>query len=326
MRQFELQRDLRPLADLIELSFKDELDGADARVVAEMRRMADTGPLLWLFGGYLAALSRFMRGYVWIEDGCLVGNVTLSLENGKRGLWTISNVAVHLDHRGRGLARRLVSAALNEARDEGGRWIMLEVRADNPGARHVYEALGFELYDTVAEMNLPAREWKEWSASPLPLRRRRAQDWQSLDKLYKEVTPSKLQEFRPIPPARYRLGLDDRLNQWMDDLLQRRTRGDWVLEEHGEVAAFLQVVGYRSRAPHRLEMAVRPDKRGSVEVDLLEAGLRQLARYPRRNVEAKVSLSHAEAHKAYQAAGFLAVRVLDQMRLDLRHPKGRVLP
>ena len=56
----------------------------------------------------------------------------------------IQTVAVAEDARGHGLGRTLIQTLLTEARKRGAREVFLEVRADNPGAWHVYRRLGFE--------------------------------------------------------------------------------------------------------------------------------------------------------------------------------------
>ena len=53
------------------------------------------------------------------------------------------NVAVHPEHRGLGIARRLVEALLEDGRATGGRVVYLEVRAGNVVARRLYRRLGF---------------------------------------------------------------------------------------------------------------------------------------------------------------------------------------
>lgn len=53
------------------------------------------------------------------------------------------NVAVHPDHRGLGVGRRLVEAVLEAGRSSGGRVVYLEVRAGNVPARRLYKRLGF---------------------------------------------------------------------------------------------------------------------------------------------------------------------------------------
>jgi len=55
----------------------------------------------------------------------------------------ILNLAVHPDHRGRGLGRRLVELVVKEAQAAGARLVTLEVRRENAPARTLYRKLGF---------------------------------------------------------------------------------------------------------------------------------------------------------------------------------------
>ncbi len=55
----------------------------------------------------------------------------------------VLNVAVHPEHRGRGLGRTLLEAILAESRAAGSRAVFLEVRAGNVVARRLYRHLGF---------------------------------------------------------------------------------------------------------------------------------------------------------------------------------------
>jgi N6-L-threonylcarbamoyladenine synthase len=56
----------------------------------------------------------------------------------------IQTIAVSEEARGRGLGRVLMLSLISEARKRGARETFLEVRADNPGAQHLYRSLGFE--------------------------------------------------------------------------------------------------------------------------------------------------------------------------------------
>lgn len=56
----------------------------------------------------------------------------------------IQTISVALPFRRQGLGRRLMLALLAEARSRGASFVFLEVRADNPNARVLYESLGFE--------------------------------------------------------------------------------------------------------------------------------------------------------------------------------------
>ncbi len=324
IRPFSMQRDLAQLADLIELAFRAELEQSVSSIAAEMRQLARLGPLLWLFGSSQKLFPPLMGGYVWIEQGQLVGNVTLSIDSRQRGLWIVSNVAVHPEFRGRGIARKLMEVTLQDARSRDARWVALEVRTDNMAAEHLYRELDFQVYDTVAELSLPVQRWPRGIQEPsLPLRRRRPDDWQGLRDLARSATPAAVQEMRPISPYRYQIGVERRVGQWFDNLLYRRRSIDWVLEVGGQIAAFLQLTGHLRHAAHQLQMTVHPMSRGDVETQLLAAGLHWLNRFPARKVACTVSDSHPEAQYAFREAGFDTARRLNYMRLDMRHGKER---
>jgi len=317
MRPFDIQRDLPQLADLIELTFQAELEQTGNPIAAELRRLARAGPLLWLLGAFTTAVP-LIRGYVWIANGQLVGNVTLNVESRRRRLWSISNVAVHPDFRGHGIARQLLETALQEARNKGAQLIVLQVEKGNVPAQHLYSSLGFQVYDTIAELRLPVHKWVQRTVLPaLPLRKRRPADWQGLYMLSRAATPLKAQKVTPILAHHYRLGIGRRLGRWIDSFLFLRHHSEWVLEEDNKIIAWLQITGRRTRAAHQLQITVHPHHRGAIEEKLVDAGLSWLNRFPSREIMSTVSLSHPEAQQALHNAGFQTVRCLDQMFLEL---------
>jgi [ribosomal protein S18]-alanine N-acetyltransferase len=76
------------------------------------------------------------------EDRAVDGYAGLLAPRGG-GQADVQTIAVVARARRRGLGRTLVTALLNEARRRGATEVFLEVRADNPGARALYEGLGF---------------------------------------------------------------------------------------------------------------------------------------------------------------------------------------
>ena len=76
------------------------------------------------------------------EDGAVDGYAGLLAPQGS-GQADIQTIAVVERARRRGLGRKLMLALLNEARAREATEVFLEVRADNPGARSLYESLGF---------------------------------------------------------------------------------------------------------------------------------------------------------------------------------------
>lgn len=150
-----LARDLSQIADLVALCFADRLDSGGRSAVREMKVMGGFGPLLWLLGWLDNTLGLGLGlGYVWRANGRVVGNVSL-YRGGKhprlgRG-WLIANVAVHPDYRRRGIARALMEAGIGQIRERGGRWVSLQVEADNVPALRLYDDMGFERYGTLVQ-------------------------------------------------------------------------------------------------------------------------------------------------------------------------------
>src|SRR5512138_1136304 len=72
---FDGRRHLRQVAELISAVFADELDASGRGALQEMQLVSRLSPVL---GGLLstAFFNEFVLGYVWIEDGRVIGNVT----------------------------------------------------------------------------------------------------------------------------------------------------------------------------------------------------------------------------------------------------------
>ena len=73
--------------------------------------------------------------------GYAVGDV---VPNHGRGVGHVKDLAVHPDHRGRGVGSRLLAELLGVLSRRGARSITLEVRASNEPAIELYRAFGFE--------------------------------------------------------------------------------------------------------------------------------------------------------------------------------------
>jgi len=73
-------------------------------------------------------------------DGKIVGYVLFWV---LPGAIDIHNIAVHVDHRRRGIARLLLERVIGEGRHQSVVRVMLEVRKSNLPAQKLYEAMGF---------------------------------------------------------------------------------------------------------------------------------------------------------------------------------------
>ena len=144
LRPFEIRRDLKAVADLVEQCFADTLDVDGQRYLSQMRSAARNPGFLRWAGAVVEQASMPLSGYVWEEDGRIVGNLSLIPFHVPRGrLYLIANVAVHPSYRRRGIARSLTARAIEHARSRGAISTWLHVREDNEGAVNLYRSLGF---------------------------------------------------------------------------------------------------------------------------------------------------------------------------------------
>ncbi len=209
VRPFDLGRDLNPVADLIERCFADTLDLEGQRYLRQMRSAAHNPRFMRWATTVTEFVSLPLSGYVWEEDGLIVGNLSLIPFNtqGKR-IYLIANVAVHPDYRRRGIARALTLRALEYAekrRKIDAVW--LQVRADNKAALGLYSSLAFS--ERARRTTWHVR-WDPHSAPDMTgvsARPRRAQDWSTQLTWLERLYPKSLSWNLTINLAAFRPGL-----------------------------------------------------------------------------------------------------------------------
>jgi len=144
LRPLSILRDLPAVADLIELCFSDTMDSDGKSYIQDMRRAGNDNSYIQWANRAASTTSLPLSGYIWEEDGQIVGNASLvPFRHRKQRLYLIANVAVHPSYRRKGIAHALTERALQHAREKKINDIWLHVRADNPDAVHLYSTLGF---------------------------------------------------------------------------------------------------------------------------------------------------------------------------------------
>ena len=145
MRPLNVLRDLSAVADLIELCFSPTIDNDGQRYLSDMRRASRDDSFLHWASRMTETASLPLMGYVWEQEGRIVGNASLIpfRDKGKR-IFLVANVATHPDYRRRGIGRALTERVMKQARDRKASSIWLHVRDDNPGAIKLYQDLGFQ--------------------------------------------------------------------------------------------------------------------------------------------------------------------------------------
>ena len=144
LRPLSILRDLPAVADLIESCFDSTMDNDGRRYIQDMRRAGKDNSFLRWANRAAESTSLPLTGYVWEENGRIVGNVSLvPFRHKKQRVYLIANVAVYPDHRRKGIARTLTERAMQHAGEKKINDVWLHVRADNPGAIELYSRLGF---------------------------------------------------------------------------------------------------------------------------------------------------------------------------------------
>ncbi len=218
IRLIHLRKDLFTVADLVELCFADHMDAEGRAYLRHVRSSARDENSIYLDASSPETSQIPFHGYVWVEDGKIIGNLTLICTNKQnQPRYFIANVAVHPDYRNRGIGRQLTLRAIQHVKDHDGRSVILQVREDNPAAIHIYESLGF------SEIN--RRSTWVWNERPrhkleLPkgvkISKRRNEDWPQ-HKLWLEATyPETVTWFLPFLMKNHEPGLLNRFIRWLD--------------------------------------------------------------------------------------------------------------
>lgn len=225
LRPVNLQTDLAQLADLIESAFSSTMDSGGRSAIREMRTLSQLGPGLGLLSHLNDVTQGMSMGYVWVEDGQIVGNVSVypanyPLEVGKA--WIIANVAVYERYQGRGIASQLMAASLDMIQKKHSGRAILQVDHDNETAKRLYRKYGF----------IEERAWTMWRrgafqpvpervSPPEPLRitQRRLGDAPHEYRLAQLTRPAArggVDWLKPTHPTTFRQTMWKRFNTWLN--------------------------------------------------------------------------------------------------------------
>jgi ribosomal protein S18 acetylase RimI-like enzyme len=225
LRPLDPRRDLEAVADLIDLCFDFHMDEDGREYVQQIRRAAQAQNSI--FGGSYRVGSGGvpMQGFVWEEDRKLVGNLTIiPFLRGGKWHFLIANVATNPMYRLRGIAREMTQAALKYIREHNGVVTWLQVREDNPAARHLYETLGFKEIAHRTTYRSPVKaEVIPPASDTVILTSRRKSDWPIQNAWLKSIYPPEIAWHLPLDLHRLEPGFlrgllrilnDETVNHW----------------------------------------------------------------------------------------------------------------
>jgi ribosomal protein S18 acetylase RimI-like enzyme len=318
IRRVQLARDLKPIADLIEECFGPRMDPGGRATIREMRALSRMGPLLHLMALADDMLKGIGAGFVWEADGRIIGNVTLfparqPVEMGR--VFVIANVAVAPEYRRRGIARKLMAAAMEAVHEGKGSATILQVESDNDSAIRLYEQLGFRLQ----------RTWHEWRRSGQippphrlmggpPINHRSSHLWQAEYAMAELAFPPHLGGLgwqRPLHPGEFR---QSALSYALDFLSGTATER-WTVRQGSTLAGSLWARTRFGVGAVRLTLIVPPQHRGQLEAPLLNYGLQRLAAGYRPLV-CEHPTDRTTATAVFEQYQFTCRRTLDHMRID----------
>jgi ribosomal protein S18 acetylase RimI-like enzyme len=321
LRPFNPSRDLKAVADLMQIAFGDRLDAAGQVALDEMRRVARKGLLLHWYRWLTLDYSGVAPGYVWVEDSRVVGNVSLRRVAGESA-YMVGNVAVHPDWRQRGIATALMRTALDDVRSQGSYWTGLEVRADNSAARRLYEKLGFHEIGRMMSMVRPAAPAQPGvqSSDDRPLRRAKATEGGELLRLARRSIPPVQQAFFELRRENYRVGL----GRWLECLLQGQREVWLVVPGRSALVGAVRALSEPRGRFHRLEVLMLANDDSQLGLLLVCRGLARLRGASRRMVETTVPASSGALIGALESVGFRTSHTLIQMRSGTPQRVGSV--
>ncbi len=314
IRPFDIGRDLRPVAELIADAFAHELDSRGNAALREMRIMSHIGGFLKLLNRSTGEFDDVFGGFVWIEDGKVVGNVTVQRADKTGNRWQIANVAVAPNYRGRGISRRLMNRALEHISSCGGQWAVLQVYARNAVARHLYSNLEFEELGGSVDLWLEKTPKIEPPPSMPNFYTFSSNHWQPLYELANSQHNAVAQWWRAVRRSDFQITLEQQASEWFSHAAGRNKVYRHCVQTTQRFDAAIILTAARWRGVHQLQLWVRPEKYGQHETELMQWALGVLQDYPRWPIQVNLSTEHVAALDVAQRYGFQVQQTLLTMR------------
>lgn len=302
VRPLNILRDLPAVADLIEVCFSNTMDDDGQSYLQQMRRASRDDSFLRWASQVVDSASLPMTGFVWEENGKIIGNASLVYNRYKgKKLALIANVATHPDFRRRGIGKTLTERTMKHAWQKGVSEIWLHVRHDNPTAIKIYSDLGF--VERARRTTYTARP------NPLPtptlngvtVTKPQPRDWPLQHTWLNRLHPDELGWYNHWDWNIFAPGL---LN-WLYRLFVEFDVRQWAAHQNGELLATLSWTS-TMRTTDMLWASSKPDGDAAGLRSVLEAARHDLSYLHKLNLEYPAG----EMVEAIESAGFSARRTL----------------
>jgi ribosomal protein S18 acetylase RimI-like enzyme len=317
IRPLSILRDLPQVADLIELCFALTIDDEGQSYLQQMRRASRNNEFLRWAGKVVDSTSLPLSGFVWEENGRIVGNASLVYQSYKgRKIAMIANVATHPDYRRRGIGRALTKQAMIYAKQKGAQDLWLQVRDDNPTAIKIYNDLGFvecarrttyhpKASSPGSSILQSLRQSQAEASTRVTTMQPNSHDWALQREWLKRAHPDELSwyahwDWDTLAPG---------LWHWLYRAFIEFDVRQWAAFNKDKLLATV-IWMPTTRAPNVLWVATRHNGDAGGLRSALEAACRDLVHYRRLTIEYPAG----EMVGAFESAGFEAFRTLIWMR------------
>jgi len=281
LRKWDFKKDHEKVSKLLEIVFEKELESKGLTMKAVFEEYKSMQP-------FLKILSVFNKNFKHALDGFVVenpkGEIIASVNIGY-GIyhWEVSMVATHPDYRRKGLARKLVTQAINHAKNLGAKICILEVVDINEPAYNLYKSLGFIHYDSVSRYKLEYDKLslitsfeipENYELKELERNKKTNQERYELDVL---STPEETQMFHPVNKKKYQKPLLIRLIRPLALFFIKLKFKQWTIYNNGKLVGTLFVnLARDENSPNRIEVMLDPEHSLILAKPLLTHGLRYL--------------------------------------------------
>ena len=304
LRALNILRDLPAVADLIELCFSNTMDSEGQRYVQDMRRAGRDDSFLRWATKMTETTSLPLTGYIWEENGKIVGNASLvPFRRKNERIYLIANVATHPEFRRRGIARALTERALQHSDERKVSATWLHVREDNPGAIKLYSDLGFVERARRTSWQARGDQAATSPQSDTTITTRTARDWPQQQDWLRRLYPDALAWYHPWNFSALQPGLWNWLYLAFVDMNVRQ----WsALTKAGQQLEAALAWIPSGRETNSLWLAAGSGSRPDAVTSLLIHARRILFGHPRLTLDYPAG----ETDEAIRAAGFTALRTL----------------
>jgi ribosomal protein S18 acetylase RimI-like enzyme len=319
IRPFDLRHDLDGMVDLVEIAFAEDEARSGANFRAELQSVKRLLPLILFLQRVSKDFQHVMDGFIGEDQGRIVALVNTSTAGARNKRWEIGNVATHPDYRGQGLARQLVSRAVEHARQQGAEACILEVRSDNEPAYNLYRSLGFVHYDSLINLKLESLpDVQELPFDGYRLRVMKVAEWQARYDLAIRATPAEVQAFLPVNQADFQISPLERLIGPLAERLQRMQIYRWGVEKNDLLEGYTSLTARRAeKVTHRMTMRVAPEARQALTEPMLSLALHTLQDYPRQNLLTSVRKDDQHQLELFKGYGFVETYAMHRLGLKL---------